>query len=466
VVRAALVALLLCAGAVFAPAHAADGNLVVAALQLLEEHYAKPVDDVGLLNAAIGALRKSTGLDAGALPDIPDGTGASASLMFLDAFDRAVQSAAGSSTDLAYAATRAMLASLHDSHVNFYEPAAFLELQRNLAGQASYAGIGVFVRSIKTPDGKSVAFVAAPFPGGPAARAGLRRFDRILRVNGKDTSGMTAGKLAGVLRGPPGSSVAVTVKRATGRTVTVSIVRQAIQIPPVAASFIRPGVAYVRLLGFPSGTGGTLRTALRALASHAAISAMILDLRSNGGGLIREGRLVAGTLLPPGTVLGHTLERTHPPAELTSDGVPIVPADTPLIVLIDGGTASTAELLTAGLRDAHRGPLLGEKTEGALGVALRFPLPVGGMEITVSQVSGPRYEQIEGAGISPDLPVDLTVAAVTRGEDTQLEAALRSLERPRASIPRVPVRRCSTWRLLPDPTIPSLSCAAAGRWNL
>ncbi len=463
--RAALLALLLCAGVALAPAHAADGNLVVAALQALEQHYVKPVDDVGLLNAAIGALRKSAHLDADALPDIPPGTGASASGMFLDAFDRAVQSATGSSTDLAYAATRAMLASLHDSHVNFYAPAAFVELQRSLAGQASYVGIGVYVKSIKMPNGKSVAFVAAPFPGGPAARAGLQRFDRILRVNGKDTTGMTAGDLVGVLRGSPGSPVAVTVKRGNGRTVTVSIVRHAINIPPVAASFIRPGVAYVRLLGFPQGTGRTLRTALRAMAARAAISAMILDLRSNGGGLIQEGRRVAGTLLPPGTVLGHTLERANPPAELTSDGAPIVSADTPLIVLIDDGTASTAELLTAGLRDAHRGTLLGEKTEGALGVALRFPLPEGGMEITVSQVSGPRYEQIEGVGITPDLPVDLTVADVTRGEDTQLEAALRSLERPRASSPRVPDRRCSTWRSPLGPTIPSLPCAVAGLWN-
>lgn len=416
-----------CCGLAFMPAYAADGSLVVAALRALDQYYVKPVDDVGLLNTAIGALRTATDLDTDALPEVPQGAaGASASRMFLAEFDRAVQAGkGGSATDLAYAATRAMLASLHDSHVNYYTPAAFAEFERNLAGQASYAGIGVFVKSIKDTDGTTVAFVAAAFPGAPAARAGLQRFDRILRVDGKDVSGMTAGNLVPLLRGSASSAVSVTVKR-RDQTLTVSVVRQAIQIPPVDAYFIRPGVAYVRLLGFSRGAGHDVRSALRSLASRGAISSVILDLRNNGGGLIGEGSVVAGAFLPPGTLLAHTVERARPPAELTSTGTPIVDRAR-LVVLVDDGTASTAELLTAGLRDAHRATLIGEKTAGALGVAMRYALPEGGIEVTVSQVTGPQHEQIEGVGITPGVQVGLTVAEVARGEDGQLEAALKSL---------------------------------------
>ncbi|HXX37575.1 MAG TPA: S41 family peptidase [bacterium] len=417
----------LCCGLAFAPAHAADGSLVVAALHVLDQNYVEPVDDVGLLNAAIGALRTAAALGAEGLPDIPAGAvAASASRMFLDDFDRAAQSATGSATDLAYAATNAMLASLHDSHVNFYRPAEFTEFQRSLAGQASYAGIGVFVKSIEAADGTNVAFVSAAFPGGPAARAGLQRFDRILRVDGKDVSGMKAGDLVPLLRGSAHSTVVLAVKRRE-RTFNVSIVREAIQIPPVEARFIRPGVAYVRLFGFSRGAGRQTRAALGSLASRGSVSSVILDLRSNGGGLIEEGSEVAGAFLPPATLLGHTLERARPPAVLRSTGTPVASARTRLIVLIDDGTASTAELVTAGLHDAHRATLIGEKTAGALGVALRYPLPEGGIEVTVSKVTGPLYEQIEGVGITPDVRVDLSVDEVTRGEDVQLEAALRNL---------------------------------------
>jgi carboxyl-terminal processing protease len=98
-----------------------------------------------------------------------------------------------------------------------------------------------------------------------------------------------------------------------------------------------------------------------------------------------------------------------------------------MVIIIDGGTVSSGEVLTVALRDAHRATLIGEKTAGALGGANIVPLPVGGMEVTVEEVDGPQYEQVEGVGISPDREVPLSAEDVSQGTDTQRNAALQAV---------------------------------------
>jgi len=105
-------------------------------------------------------------------------------------------------------------------------------------------------------------------------------------------------------------------------------------------------------------------------------------------------------------------------------------AETPLAVLIDGGSASGSEIVTGALKDAHRATIVGEKTAGALGGAVEVPLPEGGMSVTVERITTPRGTRVEGVGIQPDVPVGLTEADMEQGTDTQLQAALRATGAP------------------------------------
>ena len=402
----------------------ADASLVVAALRVLEQGYPEPVNSVDLLDAAVDALRVGTGLSAAALPDIPPGTSEPAAIAaFKKAFSRAARTGGMSATQLAYGATAIMLSSLHDSHTYFLDPATLRESRRELAGDPSFSGIGIRIVSRKDPTGVGGVYIDDVFPGSPAQKAGLRQFDKIVQIGGKSVSGATAEDISEMSRGPAGSMVTIAVRRGN-QTVRASVVRSAIRVPPVEARFVQPGVAYVRVLQFSRGAGHYLRQALVDLASAGPIRGVILDLRDNPGGLIAEAVNIGGVFLPPGTPVARVIERGHPSSALrTPRATPLSRA--PLAVLVNAGSASGAEIVAGALRDYQRTVIVGEKTAGALGGSVIVPLAEGGMSITVERILLPRSGRVEGIGISPDVHVQTTAASMERGEDVQLQAALR-----------------------------------------
>lgn len=401
---------------------AADASLVVDALRVAEREYFRALDPVALLNAAIASLRVRTGLDAGVLPDIPAGVEEDEAVrQFTGEFERAESAASAREPNLAYAVTRAMLASLHDSHVRYMTPDQYAEFKDNLAGRPGYAGIGVRTTFPANADGP---FVTAVVPGSPAAAAGVRRFDQILAADGRPLKGASASDVTSRLRGQAGSSVMLRIRR-RGQTVEIPVTRAPIQAPPVEAEMIRPGVAYVRVWGFNRGAAGETRRALQALGDPPAIRSIVLDLRGNPGGLVVETEWVAGLFVPAGTVLARTRAGSAF-GSFTARGDTIFP-DTPLVVLVDRGSASGAEILTIGLRDANRALVLGETTAGAFGSARDFPLAEGGMVITTRALTGPRDEEVEGIGITPDHAVSITIDDMLRDDDVQLGVALTLL---------------------------------------
>lgn len=427
---AALVVLLLAGSSVLSArpvaAAGADAGLVIAAVHVLQQDYVKPVDPATLLNAAIASLRKQTNLGADALPDIPSGTlPAAAEGFFRRAFAKAVQAGTVKQETLAEQATRDMLASLHDTHVTYMDPAAFRERQEAFANKPSYAGIGVMIATLKDASGAAAVFVTAVFPGSGAAAAGLQRFDRIVQINSTPVpSDATSLTVANLVRGPAGSTVTLTVQR-RGQTVTAPVTRKEIDVPAVLeADIIAPGIGYIWFRQFDKGAGDQFRNAVKTLQAHGPLHGIILDLRSNVGGYFSELESVAGVFLPAGTTLAHVLYRQQP-STLVASG-PILLPHQPLVVLTDRGTASSGEILTLALHDAHRAMLVGDQTAGALGGAILVPLPAGGMEVTTEEVDGPQYEQVEGVGIAPDQQVALTVRDMVQGTDTQLAAALQT----------------------------------------
>lgn len=407
------------------PVAAADHNLVFAALHVLQDEYVDQVQSVPLLNAAIAALRKANNQSAAALPDIPSGTSErDAESAFAAAFARAAQGSPLPETQLAYAATAGMLASLRDSHTSFLDPQQFQESRQQLLGKPGFTGIGVLITSRKDSGGEGWIFVEDVFPGSPAEGAGLKRFDRIVQVDSRSLKNATSQDASQYIRGPAGTTVILTIMR-NDQTLTVSVVRAAIQQRPVEARFIQPGVAYVKLFEFSRGTGPRLRSALLALALQEPLRSIVLDLRANPGGLIHEAISVGSLFLPPRTVLSRIVERGHAPDVLQTSGVPLFPK-VPLVMLIDGQSASASEILTGAFRDHHRATIVGEKTAGALGGSITVPLPEKtGMTVTVERITTPLGTVVEGVGIAPDVPVTLTINDMLRGEDTQLSAALR-----------------------------------------
>src|SRR5437588_4136772 len=256
---------------------AANESLVISALHELEREYVDPVKPVSLINAAIASLRKSTSLGEDVLPDVPsDLSEAAAISKFGDEFKQAVKRGQQSETDLAYVATAGMLDSLHDSHVFFMPPAQYRQNESEMAGKPGFTGIGVIIRAMKADDGTSFIFVADVIPGTPAAKAGLQKFDKILQCDAKDLKGLSSREASELIRGPTGSTVTLVVQR-KDQMLTVAVVRAAIQIQPVVAQFLHPGIAYVKLFAFSKGSGDLFRSALKSLTSQEPVSSVILD---------------------------------------------------------------------------------------------------------------------------------------------------------------------------------------------
>ena len=408
-------------------ATASDGTLVLAALKVLDEEYVDPVQPVMLLNAAIATLRKATNQSSAVLPDIPAGTArADAEITFTSEFERAAQLTPAGETQLAYEATAGMLASLRDSHTAFLDPKQYLESRQQILGRPGFTGIGVVITARKDAAGDAWIFVEDVFPGSPAESAGVKRFDRIVQVDGKSLKNVTSLEASQFIRGPAGSTAVLTVLRGD-RTVTIDVVRAPIREHPVEARFIQPGVAYVKLVGFSRGAGAQLRMALQGLEVQESIRSIVLDLRGNPGGLIHEAVAIGSLFLPPRTILSKITERGLSPSVLQTAGTPLFP-QTPVVVLIDGSSASASEILTGAFKDHHRATIVGEKSAGALGGSVTVPLPDRtGMSVTVERIMTPQGALVEGVGISPDVNVSLTVSDMVRGEDTQLQAALRVL---------------------------------------
>jgi carboxyl-terminal processing protease len=406
---------------------AANASLVAAALRVIEQEYVDPVDPVQMLNAATTVLRTGTHLGTDVLPDIRPGTPRTRAMAEFSAeFSRAARTGVAPATDMAYAATAGMLASLHDSHTYFLDPAALREGRKQLSGHPSFSGIGVGIISGEDAAGVRWIFIDQVFPGSPAMKAGLRRFDKIVDAGGKSLRNVSALDASETLRGPAGSTVPITVVRA-GKQLKISIVRAPIAVPPVEASFLKPGVAYLKVFEFSRGAGSAARKALDTLAAAGPIRSVVLDLRGNPGGLIVEAADVGSLFLPSRTTLARLIERGKPADLLMTAGDPVFPR-VPMAVLVNGGSASGSEIVAGALRDNQRAPIVGEKTAGALAGSVIVPLPEGGMSVTVERILLPKSARVEGIGIPPTVAVGLTGAAMERGEDSQLEAAVRIVE--------------------------------------
>ncbi len=430
--RRFLPVILLLMAVTFAPlaapprAQAADAGLVLEALGVLRERYVDPVDSVALLNGAVGGLRASlstAGIQAD-LADIPTGTAsAPADALFRTRFEAANTAAAGRviPTNLAYAAIHGMTAVLKDSHTGFITPEQNRERVARQRRQAAFSGIGVV---LMPREGRF--YIRDVIPGTPAEGAGVQALDRIVRIDNLSTQGMQTDQVAGMIRGPAGSAVSLVVDR-PGRSdaVTLSVTRAPIQIPSVfQARVFDGGVGYLQLYQFINRTGLDVRQSLEKMLNN-GMKALVLDVRANSGGFLHELTATLDALLPPGRPIYQETTRGGQTRTTRTSGVPVLPSHVPLILLVDETSASAAELLSAALQEQGRATLVGTKTSGAVEASILVDLSdESALSVTILRLTTGQGKRLEGAGVTPDVPVALSVTDLDQGRDTQLQRAI------------------------------------------
>jgi carboxyl-terminal processing protease len=303
-------------------------------------------------------------------------------------------------------------------------------------------GIGV---QVAPDDGKGGIVVGQVFPNTPALEAGIKRGDRVVAVDGKSTTGQTQDQIIASIRGPAGSQVTLTILRAGQPSFDVTITRRQYDLPLSSWTMI-PGrtIAYIRLDSFATGAGKAVTGAIQA-AEKAGATAIVFDLRDNGGGYVNEAIDVASEFVGDGTVY-QSVDRSG-----TTQSIPVkagglaTSSSIPLVVLANGNTASAAEIVTGCIQDAGRGQVVGEKTFGTGTVLGRFELADGsvlriGTERWLTRNGRPIWHEgldpnvvvALAANAAPLTPDDIqngsmTAAQVNASGDAQLLKALELL---------------------------------------
>jgi carboxyl-terminal processing protease len=334
-------------------------------------------------------------------------------------------------SQLSSASIAGMVASLGDRFSHYLSPSEYGEFD----APPHFTGIGVAIEP-ELVSARAL-FVTRVFNSSPAARAGLKAGELIVGVNGRKLEGLTASAATGLIKGKPGTDVKLTVEQPSSsphghaKLRTVTITRAIVSEPVVASESktvhgVKLGV--VALATFSPGAHGEVREAVEHELHHGA-RGIVLDLRSNGGGLVEEAQLIASIFIPKGETVVTTRGRTQPTVVLGALGDSISPS-IPVVVLVDSNTASAAEIVTAALQDHRRATVVGTHTFGKGVFQEEQGLSNGGaLDITVGEYFTPNGRNLggggvkQGAGITPEVLVPKSAVDSEHG----LEVALGTL---------------------------------------
>ena len=223
-----------------------------------------------------------------------------------------------------------------------------------------YGGIGALIRQKE-----DYVRIAQPYQGSPADLAGLRIGDKILAIDGKDAKGFTTEEVSSRLKGEPGSKVRVEVEHLDGSKQTAVIRRERIAIPGVPyAGWVADGIGYIRHNDFTEGCYEEMRAAVERLRKEGELKGLILDYRSNGGGIMQEAVKILGMFVPKGTEVVSTTGRSEDSKQVFRTNTEPVLPDLPLVVLVNGSSASAAEIVAGALQDLDRAVLIGQRSFG------------------------------------------------------------------------------------------------------
>jgi len=303
--------------------------------------------------------------------------------------------------DVEYAACNGILRTL-DPHSVFLSPDAYREM--NLSTSGHFGGLGIVI-SIRD----QLLTIIRPMAGTPAGRAGLKRYDRVMKINNESTLNMPLDDAVRRLRGKPGTKVTVWIERSDEWEGTREFVleRERIRVPSVLARRLDGGIAYVRLKQFQQTSEREMRAAIQEIRDEGPIKGLVLDLRGNPGGLLDQAAKVADMFLERGDIVvtvGSSDGREVKRARI--DGTE---PEYPLVVLVNQSSASASEIVAGAMKNLDRAVIVGESTFGKGSVQLVFPdvtTDKAALKLTIAQYLTPGDKSIQSVGVTPHIELD------------------------------------------------------------
>lgn len=328
-----------------------------------------------------------------------------------------------SDDDLTNAAISGVLDSLGDPYTVFLDARDHRQLNELISG-GNFGGIGVYIGQ---DDKTKETIIIEPIVGTPADRAGLKAGDVVLSVDGHPTKGLKLDPVMTLIRGQANTMVRLLIQREGQATRSYSVVREEIHVPSVAYRMVDRNVGYVQLFDFGDTSAEEVNTALMALSRQGA-KAYVLDLRNNGGGLLRAAVDVSSKFIADGPIVS-IIDRAGKIETHDANGDAIAPR--PLVVLVNQYTASASEITAGAIQDTKVGTLIGVKTFGKGVVQTIYDLPgQSAIKITTARYVTPAGRDINKKGIVPNsiVPMDPRLVGIP-ARDVQLRAALQTIER-------------------------------------
>jgi len=322
-----------------------------------------------------------------------------------------------------------------DPHSDFLDAEAFKELQ--VSTQGKFGGLGI---EVGVEDG--VVRVVSPIEDTPAFRAGIKTGDLIVKIDETATRGMPLSKAVDLMRGKPGTQVVLSIARKDAEgLLTFTLVREEINVKSVRAKMLEPGYGYVRVRNFQERTGEDLARVLKDFYKQGELKGLVLDVRADPGGLLNQAVAVSAAFLPKDALVVYTDGRT-PDAKMRltatrenyqrrgDDWFRDLPAGVkkvPMVVLVDGGTASASEIVAGALQDHKRATVMGAPTFGKGSVQTILPIgSTAGLKLTTARYYTPSGRSIQAKGIEPDIAVDDGRDTVNRIREANLERHLET----------------------------------------
>ena len=413
-----------------APLAAEDATTQTRALSeaynLLLDHYVHPLDTAAMLRAGWDNLAKEADGKAaapGPAPNLVGDRGAD-----VDSMREALTSYLNrpdSSPDgfvAVHALVRGMVRYVDEGHTYFLDPQQYKDYLAWSRGDNTYVGIGI---SVTTRDAQPR--IVEVYDDTPAQHAGLRAGDVLVSINAQPVAGLALDEMTGLVRGPVGTSVSLVVRRGERQQeVTFNVERAQIHLQFVKDRVLDDDIGYVLLRGFPEPSVVDSIEQDVAKFQSEGLHGLVLDLRGNSGGRIDVGTRLLGHFLPTGSTVYQEIDRggqnsTHS----TRAGSQY---DLPLVVLVDGGTASMGEIFASAVQEHGTATILGTNTAGSVAAAQVFGLPDGsGLQVTVFEILSADGKQLNKVGVVPDEVIQPNPAQTSADDDPVLARAMEIL---------------------------------------
>jgi len=310
-----------------------------------------------------------------------------------------------------------------DPYSSYMTPEVFEDMQTETSGEFGGLGIEVSMEA-------GVVKVITPIDDTPAARAGVKAGDYIVRINGEQVQGKSLMEAVNLMRGPVGSPIEITIRRKNlKRAKKIKIIREIIEIQSVVSRLIENEIGYLRLRSFNENSGDQLKKQISSLEKNKKLVGYILDLRNNPGGLLSQAVKISDFFLNDGEIVTTKGRKSRENRKFFAKKGDKIKGK-PLIVLINNGSASASEIVAGALQDQKRAILLGEKTYGKGSVQSIIPLKnKGAVRLTISKYFLPSGKSISEIGVTPDIKIEEKGEefSINTNTDNQLNYAVKLL---------------------------------------